>query len=108
MSATLGLADFARALQEVSSPSPPALTHENCLWADPLDGFTFAYSRPAALEKVHLFGDDWASQCQKACEKSALHAFLKLRPNSFEPVDLKLLFDISKVTIHGDTQFEIL
>ena len=78
MSATLGLADFARALQEVSSSPPPALTHENCLWADPLDGFTFAYSRPAALEKVHVFGDDWASECRKACEKSALHAFYKL------------------------------
>ena len=78
MSATLGLADFARALQEVSSSPPPAPTQENCLWADPLDGYTFAYSRPAALEKVHVFGDDWASECQKACEKSALHAFYKL------------------------------
>ena len=78
MSATLGLAGFARALQEVSSSPPPALTQENCLWADPLDGYTFAYSRPAALEKVHVFGDDWASECQKACEKSALNAFYKL------------------------------
>ena len=40
--------------------------------------------------------------------KRRFDPIFKLRPQSFEPDDLSLLFDISKFTIHGDTQFEIL
>ena len=81
MSANLGLAETARALQVSSSP-PPTFTHKKCLWADPLDGFTFAYSQPAALQEVHahvqVSRGDWARECRETCEKSALNAFYKL------------------------------
>jgi hypothetical protein len=94
MSATLGLGETARALQVSSSP-PPTLTHESCLWADPLDGFTFAYSQPAALQKVHVSRGDWATrECRKTCEKSALNAFHKLheyvnRPGAITTDDIQ-------------------